>query len=851
MIASDARHGSVKSRAPTDERSSAALRAPRAHDVLGLGGLLIFSLALGLIWMPFSMYRLDNLTFYLPWYIELGQSIRSFDIPGWIPTTLSGAPMAGDPQSGWGYLPAMIIMTALPSLLGYKLFLLFHILFAALTSYLYGRNLGMKPVGALATGLVFTSGNFLERTSCCTVHMQVAVWIPAVFLCVDLSQKAASRTSRVGWLLLAGVGMSQIVAGWVGQGAYYGGLAVTAYVLYRYLVSPHIPLRMFQRLIWLVSSGTIMGIIAGSIALTAVWPRLDVVSRSTLSNLYDDGTGGSSEIGWSLAQLAERMIGAPVRESRWYLGVVGLALAITAPVLLTRRRDVLFFAGYTVVVLSLIVAGSPTISLFTQLPEFRSLHSHSPDRIYIILFLGPAVLAGFLVDALASRRLPTNPWRIMAAIELPIILAVAALILVREESRIWLPTGRIVLVISVCLVAGAGVALVRKRPWVAPTAIVAVIAILLVDTPGEVAWNRMTNPDLRKNASNIVDSYLQPTDAAKWLQDRRDEGEIYRYFGYDLGALTIPNRRQTYAVGHYRPGTGSLLINNRGLPLGLDDIQGYNPIQIRRYVTYFRYLNNQAQSYHTANVLENGLDSPLLDVLNVRYIVIPAQMPPGRPDLFHLVQLYPTVYLDTKNRILENPDALPRAWIVHEAVKTDTGEILPQFVDATVDPMATALLDTNVPKLESAPDGAVESVEIVHRENDEIRLRVSAASRAMVVVSEIWDPGWTATVDGEEARVYRADFMFRSVVVDAGEHEIVLRFPATTVQRTLLFYLIPLAAFGVLGIAYGRERLLPRRLTAVNDYQGAGDGSNEGPDAPVIGDLPVWKEDPPGTSSER
>jgi uncharacterized membrane protein YfhO len=156
-----------------------------------------------------------------------------------------------------------------------------------------------------------------------------------------------------------------------------------------------------------------------------------------------------------------------------------------------------------------------------------------------------------------------------------------------------------------------------------------------------------------------------------------------------------------------------------------------------------------------------------------------------------------------------------------------------------------------VPKLKSAPDGAVESVEIIHRENDEIRLRVTAASRAMVVMSEIWDPGWTATVDGEKARVYRADFMFRGVVVDAGEHEIVLRFPATTVQRTLLFYLIPISAFGVLGIAYGRERLVPRRRTGVNDQQSAGDSANEGPDAPAIEDLPIWIEDPPGTSNER
>jgi hypothetical protein len=366
------------------------------------------------------------------------------------------------------------------------------------------------------------------------------------------------------------------------------------------------------------------------------------------------------------------------------------------------------------------------------------------------------------------------------------------------------------LVIAACVAAGVG--LVRVRPWSTTAAVVAVIAILLIDTPGHNAWGRITDRSFRETASQVIDGYLEPNGAAQWLQQRRDAGEIFRYFGYDLAALTIPDRRQTYAVGHYRTGTSSILINNRGVQFGLDDIQGYNPVQVSRYVTYFRYLNGQSQSYHTSNVLENGIGSPLLNLLNVRYIVMPAQVPPGRPDLFHLAQIYPTVYLDDTTRILENPHALPRSWIVHETVKTRTGQILPQFIDGSVDPGATALIDGDAPALSPVPAGATESVEVTHRENDEIRLRVSAASRGMVMLSEVWDPGWTATVDGEKARVYRADFLFRGVLVGPGEHEVVLRYSATDVKRTLAFYLIPLAAFTLLGLVSARNRYMSGRL---------------------------------------
>jgi hypothetical protein len=846
MIASDATLGVPAPHPASLDTASLEREFPRSRDAVCLGVLLALALGIGIVWMPFSLYRLDNLTFYLPWYTELGRSLRSFDIPGWLPTTLSGAPMAGDPQSGWGYLPAMVIMTAFPSLAGYKLFLLFHILAAALTSYLYARNLGIGPIGALTTGLVFTLGNFLERTSCCTVHMQVAIWIPAVFLCIDLSQRAVTRTARIGWLLLAGLGASQIAAGWVGQGAYYGGLAVIGYMVYRCLISPRRPLRFRQRVVWLISSSVVMGVIAGSAALTAIVPRLDVVSRSTLSDLYDDGAGAREEIGWSISTLAERALGQPVREGRWYLGVVGLALAILAPLVVRRRRDVTFFALYTLIVLSLIVKGSPTIALFNLLPQFRSLHSHSPDRIYIVLFIGPALLAGFLVDALDRRRWRSlSPWGLMATVELPIVLIVAALILVQANERAWLPWYHIVLVIAVCI--AVGVALVRVRPWSTTAAIVAVIAILLIDTPGHNAWGRITDRSSRSTASRVIDGYLEPNGAAQWLQQRRDEGEIFRYFGFDLAALTIPDRRQTYAVGHYRSGTSSILINNRGVQFGLDDIQGYNPVQVSRYVTYFRYLNGQSQSYHTSNVLENGIDSPLLDLLNVRYIVVPAQIPPGRPDLFHLAQIYPTVYLDGTNRILENPDLLPRTWIVHETVKTRTGQILPQFIDGSVDPSLTALIDGDAPTLSPIPAGATESVEITHRENDEIRLRVNAASRGMVILSEVWDPGWTATVDGEKARVYRADFLFRGVLVGPGEHEIVLRYPATDVKRTLAFYLIPLAAFALLGLVSARNRYMSGRRAPQDEERVTDPLVVAAPDADtdVWTDWPEPQRDPP------
>ena len=75
---------------------------------------------------------------------------------------MSGSPFAGDPQSGWGYLPAMIAFTIAPSIAGYIGFITFHVVLAAAGTYLYARVIGIRPIGAFAAGATFTFGNFME-----------------------------------------------------------------------------------------------------------------------------------------------------------------------------------------------------------------------------------------------------------------------------------------------------------------------------------------------------------------------------------------------------------------------------------------------------------------------------------------------------------------------------------------------------------------------------------------------------------------------------------------------------------------------------------------------------------------
>ena len=259
---------------------------------------------------------------------------------------------------------------------------------------------------------------------------------------------------------------------------------------------------------------------------------------------------------------------------------------------------------------------------------------------------------------------------------------------------------------------------------------------------------------------------------------------------------------RNYHIRYGNPATVRILVNNRGVWLKLQDVQGYNPVQNSAYVEFVESTNTTGQSYHAANILASGLDSPLLNLLNVRYVVVPAYIPPGRPDLLHLVQRLPTVHVNANARILENPDALPRARIVHHAEqKSDREEILTAFSLKISDPASTALMTSEPPILDQPTPSGDESVEVVSYRLDEIHMKATAQSTGLVVVSEIWDPNWTATVDGQRTEVYQVDGLFRGIAVTPGTHEIVLRDQATVARVSLFFYLVPIAALAAIPLA--------------------------------------------------
>jgi len=130
-----------------------------------------------------------------------------------------------------------------------------------------------------------------------------------------------------------------------------------------------------------------------------------------------------------------------------------------------------------------------------------------------------------------------------------------------------------------------------------------------------------------------------------------------------------------------------------------------------------------------------------------------------------------------KTLVYENLDAMPRAWLVSEAVPARPQDILHAIYYSKLpygrnfNPAKTALIEEPYVFQATSFDPSGQ-VDIVRLEDTEIVLQTSSKSDAFLVTSDIYYPGWEATIDGKPTSLYRTDYVLRGIVLPAGSHEV-------------------------------------------------------------------------------
>jgi len=223
-------------------------------------------------------------------------------------------------------------------------------------------------------------------------------------------------------------------------------------------------------------------------------------------------------------------------------------------------------------------------------------------------------------------------------------------------------------------------------------------------------------------------------------------------------------------------------------------IGGYHAAKLRRYQEMIEaYINPEMQKLFRAvgeaagDMTQVNGDSicPVLNMLNTRYFIFPLEGGQTVP--------------------IQNPYVYGNAWFVDQISYVDNANAELETVgklNLRHQAVADAKFKTQLG--EAAVQDTASVVTITSYEPNRLKYDVNTGKGGVLVFSEIYYPGWTATVDGQPAELGRVNYILRAIHLQPGKHQVELAFfpKSVSVTETVAYIAFVLLLLIVVGIAF-------------------------------------------------
>ncbi len=232
-----------------------------------------------------------------------------------------------------------------------------------------------------------------------------------------------------------------------------------------------------------------------------------------------------------------------------------------------------------------------------------------------------------------------------------------------------------------------------------------------------------------------------------------------------------------------------------------NSIGGYHPAKLRRYQEMIechispemrKAFGAVAETQGDLATINGDSIFPVLNMLNTKYLIMPLQ--------------------NNKTAPILNPHAYGHGWYVDKITYAAnaneeinlTGK-LPLRHEAVADKKFETVLG------QSNEQDSTSSVRLTGYAPNKLTYDVNSKNGGIVVFSEIYYPGWKATVDGEPVEVGRVNYILRAIRVDAGRHKIELEFHPTSIDVTegiayAGYAILLLVALGIIYVEMRRRK---------------------------------------------
>jgi hypothetical protein len=411
--------------------------------------------------------------------------------------------------------------------------------------------------------------------------------------------------------------------------------------------------------------------------------------------------------------------------------------------LLHRNRRARLFFGLLVATGVGAAFGTPLLHLlFAAVPGFARFQA--PNRILILADAGLAGLAALGLDGIITRQ------RVPARATLATSGLVVAALAVMAATRLGTP-------VSAGYVAGRGVR-----------------AIILVAVGGVLVVCARRSP---KRSGAVAAAIVAIVGVDLWLFGFR-----YHPFQNDEPVLTsdpsleylasVPGPRPRYAQA-----ANFVLTPNLSMVFGLYSLHGYDPLIPGTFSRLLELLGPELPFLAHGNAVfpipDGPMEPPALDLLGVRSLTSPSgHTVPG------------TLAHTGRFSIYDQPRAFPPAFVATcWSTASDVAALSRMQAMSVADLRSTVVLApgaANLPppgsrepgRCEPGPDAIVERYEA-----QDVVVSVPASNLGgLLVLSDQWYPGWTATLDGRPATILRGDVALRAVALSPGAHRVRFRY---------------------------------------------------------------------------
>lgn len=426
--------------------------------------------------------RGDTFAYFYPYWHARDAALAAGRLPLWTPDLFMGVPLLGNSQLGTFYPPNWLTITLTPPD-AIRISIIVHIIWGALGMYVLGRRvIRLETMAALTAALVFALGGTLSARVEQINQLQGLAWLPWI---VALYLRTLHRPARgIPWLAAALA--LQFYTGHT-QTVFITGIGLGVLALIR-------PPRQIPRALIVLALG---GGLAMLLALPQLIPTIELASVGNRSGGFNPEQAMAFSfspfaVGRGLLPSYDGLIST---EYIVYPGVIGLALALIGAASRSWRSRLPWLMLAGVGLFFAFGLYNPVYWTLASLPGFNLFRV--PARWLALFALGAAVLAGIGVETFARQG--RAGWRVLLLIVLVTggLIAVSPLIARLPDGTPPLPPTPISFAAwIIALIVAIGILRFGGR-WrsLAPTALIAALAVELFLASGVLPFNDLTTPE--------------------------------------------------------------------------------------------------------------------------------------------------------------------------------------------------------------------------------------------------------------------------------------------------------------------------------------------------------------------